>query len=121
MEEAKNVGYSNQRAFEVEDFLLVEPRPLWADASEGIADIEEVVSREFLVALQDADELGRLGQPGMNRSEIIGEGHRVHSVFPERAEAVGGNKKTDFIEARLLFKMVRINHAILVQSLLLCG
>ena len=100
-----------ERAFQVEQLVLVQVGAFHADAPDGRAHVVEVLDGELLFPFQDLQELPGLFLPFAEKVQVGHELHLSHFLLPERAEAVSGQHAAYLVESYLLLEILRVNHA----------
>ena len=90
---------------------------LQTDTADSLADIEEILHGEVVFLLLQPTELAYLCQPLVHLRSVCGEGHLIHLFLAECAEAALLQEPAYLVETKLMFEVIRINHAAKVRFL----
>ena len=90
---------------------------LQTDATDSLPDIEELLHGKIVFLLLKPTELTHLGQPFVHFMAIRGKGHLIYLLLTQSTEATILQEFADLIEAKLMFEVIRINHAAKLHNL----
>ena len=86
-------------------------RSLHADAAHGLAHVEEEIHRKVVFLRLQPAELAHLRQPFVHLRAVCGKGYLIYLFLAQRAQATFPQQPSYFVETKLAFEVIRINHA----------
>ena len=89
---------------------------LQPDSHDGLANVEEKLHGKIVLLFFQATELPYLVEPFVYLTAIGGEGYFVYLFLAQCAEAAAFQLTAYLVETKLMFEVVRINHAAKVRK-----
>ena len=102
-----------QRPLQGEHLVHLDVRTLNADAVQGGAEVVVALLGEVRLLLHEAGELAHLLVQLAQQGAVDQEGHLLHALLSQGAEAVASQQGTDVRHPDFLFVCVGIDHALL--------